>query len=280
MGRCGSGFRLAVLPLVAMFGPLVLMLTAASASSPAEVVTAGVRVIISTIEDGLNGLEPRVVDESEALALRGGTPGDFGLYIFAMSWKPEWCYHQSYPGCKAPRVFWEDNLTIHGLWPDCGDGTYPTTCTKEAYDHDRVVKAVGLDVLETMWPNIQVAEDAGKKYDSFWEHEWTKHGTCTGLTQEAYFSAALSLLKGRFETPPQLTANVGGKTTRVELEEAYGGDGMAVLDCRGRVHLNQVYLCLEPDKDTGLPGEQVACPSAVAAHDDTCGQDTLEIASF
>ena len=33
---------------------------------------------------------------------------------------------------------------------------YPTTCTKEAYDHERVVKAVGLDVLETMWPNIQV----------------------------------------------------------------------------------------------------------------------------
>lgn len=52
---------------------------------------------------------------------------------------------------------------------------------------------------------------------------------------------------------------------RVELEDAYGGDGMAVLDCRGRVHLNQVYLCLEPDKDTGLPGEQVikACNTAV-----------------
>ncbi|CAN0545306.1 unnamed protein product, partial [Ectocarpus sp. 8 AP-2014] len=52
---------------------------------------------------------------------------------------------------------------------------YPTTCSSEPYDHDRVVNAIGLDVLETMWPNIQFA---GKKYDSFWEHEWTKHGTC------------------------------------------------------------------------------------------------------
>lgn len=33
---------------------------------------------------------------------------------------------------------------------------YPTTCTSERYDHDRVVNAVGLDVLETIWPNIQV----------------------------------------------------------------------------------------------------------------------------
>ena len=33
---------------------------------------------------------------------------------------------------------------------------YPTTCTSEPYDHDRVVNAVGLDVLETLWPNIQV----------------------------------------------------------------------------------------------------------------------------
>ncbi|CAM9889737.1 unnamed protein product, partial [Hapterophycus canaliculatus] len=152
------------------------------------------------------------------------------------------CYHQSYPGCKHPRSFWEDNLTIHGLWPDYGDGTYPTSCTSEAYDHDRVVDAVGLDVLETMWPNIQVPEEfAGKKYDSFWEHEWTKHGTCTGLSMEDYFSTAVSLLQRRFLTPSQLAANVGGHTTRVELEDAYGGEGMAILDCKGKVHLNQVY---------------------------------------
>lgn len=44
---------------------------------------------------------------------------------------------------------------------------------------------------------------------------------------------------------------------RVELEDAYGGDGMAVLDCKGKVHLNQVYLCLEQDPETHLPGDQV-----------------------
>eukprot|EP00752_Nemacystus_decipiens_P011496 g10208.t1 len=230
----------------------------------------------ASVHGGEGAEEPQL-----SRVVRGGTPGEFNLYIFAMSWKPEWCYHQNFPGCKKPRSFWENNLTIHGLWPDYGDGTYPTTCTSEPYDHDRVVNAVGLDVLETLWPNIQVPEELGrKKYDSFWEHEWTKHGTCTGLSMEDYFSAAASLLQQRFVTPPQLSGNVGGHTTRVELEDAYGGDGMAVLDCRGKVHLNQVYLCLEQDETTHLPGAQVACPPAVVAHDDTCGQDTLDVAAF
>lgn len=53
--RCGSGFRLAVLPLMAMFTPLVLLVAAASAASPAEAVATGVTVILSAIEDGRNG---------------------------------------------------------------------------------------------------------------------------------------------------------------------------------------------------------------------------------
>lgn len=34
------------------------------------------------VDGGFNVNEPFLV--------RGGTPGDFALYIFAMSWKPEW----------------------------------------------------------------------------------------------------------------------------------------------------------------------------------------------
>lgn len=44
-----------MLPLVAMFRSLVLLVAAASAASPAEAVATGGRVSISAIEDGRNG---------------------------------------------------------------------------------------------------------------------------------------------------------------------------------------------------------------------------------
>ena len=57
--------------------------------------------------------------------------------------------------------------------------------------------------------------------------------------------------------PTPFPGKMLGTFGRGELEDAYGGDGMAVLDCKGKVHLNQVYLCLEQDPRTHLPGAQV-----------------------
>jgi ribonuclease T2 len=94
-------------------------------------------------------------------------------------------------------------MTLHGLWPDYGDGSYPTLCSKEAFDYDKVVAAVGLDDLEERWPNVQQAESSAS-YDNFWVHEWTKHGTCTGLSQTDYFETGLKILAA-VGTPDAIT---------------------------------------------------------------------------
>ncbi|KJZ72686.1 hypothetical protein HIM_07878 [Hirsutella minnesotensis 3608] len=71
-----------------------------------------------------------------------------------------------------------DSWTIHGLWPDNCDGTYPQQC-----DRSRVYRNL-TDVLEAAGASatLQYMERYWKDFrgddDNLWEHEWAKHGTC------------------------------------------------------------------------------------------------------
>ena len=59
----------------------------------------------------------------------------FDFYVYALSYQPEFCYNQpSYPGCSVAirDEEWQSELTIHGMWPEFADGTYPQTCSEES----------------------------------------------------------------------------------------------------------------------------------------------------
>ena len=80
----------------------------------------------------------------------------------------------------------DECFSIHGLWPQYSDGGYPSNCSDEPFSDD-AVEAVGMSTMYEMWPNVQ-SDPSDSDYDSFWEHEWTKHGTCSGLDQTIYFN--------------------------------------------------------------------------------------------
>ena len=44
------------------------------------------------------------------------------------------------------------------------------------------------------WPNYNY-DPSSPDYTEFWQHEWSKHGTCTGLEQYTYFNTALQMFK-------------------------------------------------------------------------------------
>ncbi|KAJ8721277.1 hypothetical protein PYW07_002052 [Mythimna separata] len=86
--------------------------------------------------------------------------------------------------------------SVHGIWPrDVEKKYYPEFCNNSwAFDPEQI-KSIE-DELEQVWPNIHKETD---RY-SFWEHEWTKHGTCaTGLqpfdSQFKYFSKGIEWSK-------------------------------------------------------------------------------------
>jgi ribonuclease T2 len=75
--------------------------------------------------------------------------------------------------------------SIHGLWPD-PEATC-TTCTSETFSESKL-SSTTLSNMNSYWPTCQ----SGTNHD-FWSHEWSKHGTCSGMTQDSYFSKAISL---------------------------------------------------------------------------------------
>nr|POE48895.1 ribonuclease t2-like [Quercus suber] len=96
------------------------------------------------------------------------------------------CCFNAPGGALLQTQFWDtnpqtgpvDSWTIHGLWPDNCDGTYQANCdSRRAYTNiTQILQAAGqddlLDYMQTYWPDYQGNDE------SFWEHEWGKHGTC------------------------------------------------------------------------------------------------------
>jgi ribonuclease T2 len=152
-------------------------------------------------------------------------------YVLAYSWTADFCGEKSYPGCEKPRDFWLTNFTLHGLWPQFTDSTgYPSFCDKDPYN-PVAPEQVGMPKMLTYWPNVKSIE-GDTNYGSFWEHEWSKHGTCTGLTQEGYFGSAIDLII-KYGSPKILSNAVGGSLSSDSLRIAMGGEDMVSLQCDG-----------------------------------------------
>lgn len=109
-------------------------------------------------------------------------PGVFDFYVLSLSWSPEFCYsHRESPECQKHLGF-----VVHGLWPQFVDG-YPEHCSN----------APGPSDPESM---TDIMPDTGLV-----EHEWQRHGTCSGLDADSYFK----LVRQAFQSvriPPSLTA--------------------------------------------------------------------------
>jgi len=146
-----------------------------------------------------------------------------------------------------PRDFGQndDYTTLHGLWPS-RDGTagpansYPCTCTAEQFSEDNV-KTI-LPDLQKYWPSLMGPND------SFWSHEWSKHGTCTEQSQLTFFSTTLAMRK-KYDFYAALT-NAGmvegtaydAKVYDAAFTKAYGVP--AELGCDNSNGIREVSFCL------------------------------------
>ncbi|KAI4141327.1 MAG: hypothetical protein L6R39_005397 [Caloplaca ligustica] len=81
-----------------------------------------------------------------------------------------------------------DHWTVHGLWPDHCDGTFDQYCdpNRQYTNISAIISAAGqtdlLNYMNTYWKDYQGNDE------SFWEHEWGKHGTCISTLEPGCYS--------------------------------------------------------------------------------------------
>ncbi|GAC1414951.1 MAG: hypothetical protein NVSMB62_01640 [Acidobacteriaceae bacterium] len=159
----------------------------------------------------------------------GSQPGSFDFYLLNLSWSPEFCAtHSGSPECAAHPGF-----VVHGLWPQNTSGTYPENCSNAPGPSN---PGSFTDLLPTV---------------SLIQHEWTTHGTCSGLSADAYFA----LIRRAFQEthiPPPFTAPHQTQTMLspdallAEFSAANPGfpQGSLALSC-GNNYLTAVEVCMD-----------------------------------
>ena len=132
-----------------------------------------------------------------------------------------------------------------------------------------------MSTMTQYWPNVKEAQGSSD-YDDFWEHEWSKHGTCTGLSQSDYFNTTIALAE-KLSTPSQYTAAVGGPINANDLRSYFGGSSKVSLQCTNGSYIVGVLTCWS--QVNGFPASQIACASDVLK-EDSCTSSVLTVQSF
>src|SRR3954468_9190693 len=163
-----------------------------------------------------------------SLSGRAQTP-KFDHYLLALSWSPEYCHsHRSSTQCASDKDF---GFVVHGLWPEYKTGGGPQNCGTQP----------GLSNPASM---LDIMPDFG-----LIQHEWTTHGTCSGLRADQYFG----LIRNAFASvkqPPQLTSAQTQQTLSPhQVKQAFEqanpnlNDSELMINCASN-YLQAVEICL------------------------------------
>lgn len=107
-----------------------------------------------------------------ALPNQGSTTLSFDYYLLSLSWSPSFCASK---GASSPEQCGLDKrygFVVHGLWPQAENGDNPMSCSLSVKPSPELADRM-MDVM----PSHHLIE-----------HEWQKHGTCSGLSPEEYFA--------------------------------------------------------------------------------------------
>ncbi|MCA0305449.1 MAG: ribonuclease T2, partial [Proteobacteria bacterium] len=182
-----------------------------------------------------------------AAAQGRGTPADFDFYVLTLSWSPAFCDIDGDARNRSQcREGGGTTFVVHGLWPQYERG-FPSDCRVDAPVSRQAVEAAG-----GVFPDEGLAR-----------YEWRKHGSCSGLSPMAYFTAVRQAAQS-IRIPAMLTSLDQPRTMRVfDIERAFVAENRGLrtdqiaVTCR-RGMISEVRVCLSKDLRDFRP-----CPEVV-----------------
>lgn len=174
----------------------------------------------------------------------------FDYYVLSLSWAPAFCAQPESAGrnpreCAAGRGI---GFIVHGLWPELSNGRGPESCAK--------VKPVSRAVEKFALPYMLSL--------GLIRHEWTTHGSCTGLNAFDYFSEIVQA-RASLQIPVQITsieAPLSETAGQIEMQFAQANPSFPMdafrTHCTGRL-FEEERVCfdrsLKPRECTAAAGE-------------------------
>lgn len=188
-----------------------------------------------------------------------GAGAEFDYFLLTREWPGTFC--REYQCRQQPAN--TSVFTIHGLWPQYQNESWPEWCDPEnKFDIDAVKDL--LDQMNIEWPMLYMPD--------FWQHEWDRHGTCAlsvFSSQHEYFESTLKLHE-KYDLQdalaidgivPSLTNLYRKSDIHASIKNNIGA--IPQLYC-SRDELNEIRLCVTKDLEPfDCPVQSINCPDEI-----------------
>jgi ribonuclease T2 len=155
----------------------------------------------------------------------------FDYYVLALSWQSAFCEYRSKKSeCRSQKRtdFSASNFILHGLWPN------KKGHNGHRYGYCNVSYSIKSKDKKRRWckmPVLNLSDSVRRDLNRFMpgtmsclqRHEWYKHGTCSGLSENDYYAVSNRLvdLFSKTDFNKLVANNVGNYVRRSKLLKAF-----------------------------------------------------------